>query len=221
MSQQEPNPFDRKGREAHQEGSYDSQGYQNLAFHPRNVILFLVLIGITGLFLSLSTAFVYTRVQSNLPPIKLPPLFLFNTVILLGSSATMVWAKRMYLADQTQKYQQALIATMVLSVLFMIAQIFAWRSLFSQEIFINTDNSASYLYVISGLHFAHVIAGLPFLGMFLWKARKQMKEPVSVLVYFSDPEKRLKLRLLTIYWHFLDGLWIYLVLFFYLNYWIR
>jgi len=133
----------------------------------------------------------------------------------------MVWAKRMYLADQTQKYQQALIATMVLSVLFMIAQIFAWRSLFSQEIFINTDNSASYLYVISGLHFAHVIAGLPFLGMFLWKARKQMKEPVSVLVYFSDPEKRLKLRLLTIYWHFLDGLWIYLVLFFYLNYWIR
>lgn len=221
MNQQEPNPFDREGREAHRSGSYDAQGYQNLAFHPRNVILFLVLIGITGLFLSLSAAFVYTRVQSDLPPIKLPPLFLFNTIILLGSSATMIWAKRMYLADNTQKYQQALIATMVLSVLFMIAQVFAWRSLFNQEIFINSDNSASYLYVISGLHFAHVIAGLPFLGLFLWKARKQMQEPVSVLVYFSDPEKRLKLRLLTIYWHFLDGLWIYLVLFFYVNYWIR
>ena len=48
-----------------------------------------------------------------------------------------------------------------------------------------------------------------------------MKEPVSVLVYFSDPEKRLKLRLLTIYWHFLDGLWIYLVLFFWVNYLFR
>lgn len=221
MSQQEPNPFDRQGRQAHREGSYNAQEYQNLAFHPRNVILFLVLIGITGLFLSLSAAFVYTRVQSDLPPIQLPPLFLFNTVILLGSSATMIWAKRMYLADNTEKYQQALMATMALSILFMIAQVFAWRSLFDQEIFINSDNSASYLYVISGLHFAHVIAGLPFLGSFLWKAKKQMKEPVSVLVYFSDPEKRLKLRLLTIYWHFLDALWIYLVLFFYVNYWIR
>lgn len=221
MSHKEPNPFDRQGRQARQAGSFNTDSYQNLAFHPRNVILFLVLIGITGLFLSLSAAFVYTRVQSDLPPIKLPPLFLFNTIILLGSSATMVWAKRMYLADNTRKYQQALIATMGLSILFMIAQVFAWRSLFSQEIFINTDNSASYLYVISGLHFAHVIAGLPFLGLFLWKARKQMKEPVSVLIYFSDPDKRLKLRLLTIYWHFLDGLWIYLVLFFYLNYWIR
>jgi cytochrome c oxidase subunit 3 len=84
-------------------------------------------------------------------------------------------------------------------------------------VFIDTDNSAGYLYVISGLHFLHVIAGLPFLGIFLWKAYKKMVDPVSVLVYFSDPEKRLKLRLLTIYWHFLDGLWIYLVLFFYIN----
>lgn len=221
MNQREPNPFDKQGRAAHSRDEFNGNEYQNMAFHPRNVILFLVLIGITALFLSLSAAFVYTRVQSDLPPIKLPPLFLFNTVILLGSSATMVWAKRMYLADNTVNYQRALVATMILSVLFMIAQIFAWRSLFSQEIFINTDNSASYLYVISGLHFAHVIAGLPFLGLFLWRARKQMVEPVSVLVYFSDPEKRLKLRLLTIYWHFLDGLWIYLVLFFYLNYWIR
>lgn len=222
MSEQQSNSSDRSGRSPYRrQKSYDSGSYQNMAFHPQNVILFLVLIGITALFLSLSAAFVYTRVQSNLPPLKLPPLFLLNTVILLGSSATMVWAKRMYLADQTEKYQQALMATMGLSVLFMIAQVFAWRSLFQQDILINSDNSASYLYVISGLHFAHVIAGLPFLGAFLWKARKQMKEPVSVLVYFSDPEKRLKLRLLTIYWHFLDALWIYLVLFFYLNYWLR
>ena len=47
-----------------------------------------------------------------------------------------------------------------------------------------------------------------------------MKEPVTVLVYFSDPEKRLRLRLLTIYWHFLDGLWIFLVLFLLANYFI-
>jgi cytochrome c oxidase subunit 3 len=93
--------------------------------------------------------------------------------------------------------------------------------LFNQAIYINSDTSAGYLYVISGLHFAHVIGGIPFLGYFIWQARKKMQEPVSVLVYFSDPEKRLKLRLLTIYWHFLDALWIYLVLFFFINYLVQ
>ena len=112
-------------------------------------------------------------------------------------------------------------STIVLSLVFMLAQYLGWRTLFQQQIFINSDNSASYLYLISGLHFAHVIAGLPFLILFLWRAYKDMKEPVSVLVYFSDPEKRLKLRLLTIYWHFLDFLWIYLVLFFWINYMIQ
>lgn len=195
--------------------------YESFAFHPYNVLLMLLLLGLSILFLALTISFVYTRIEKGMPPLQLPPIFLWNTLILLASSGTMVWAKKAYLADKTNRYQQALMATMVLSIIFMIAQFIGWSSLFQQKIFINTDNSASYLYVISGLHFAHVIGGLPFLGMFLFKARKQMKEPVSVLVYFSDPEKRLKLRLLTIYWHFLDALWIYLIIFFYVNSWIQ
>ena len=106
----------------------------------------------------------------------------------------MVWAKKSYKADDTKAYQNALKATIALSIIFMIAQFFAWKQLIDQEIYINSDNSAGYLYLISGMHFLHVIAGLPFLGAFLWVAQKRMKEPVSVLVYFSDPEKRLKLR---------------------------
>ncbi len=195
--------------------------YENFAFHPYNVLLILVLLGLGALFLALSSAFIYTRIQSDLPPIRLPNIFIFNTLILLGSSATMVWAKRAYKQDNTRQYQQALWATVGLSILFMIMQVIGWSRLFSQDILINSDNSASYLYIISGLHFAHVIGGLPFLGVFLFRAYRDMKEPVSVLVYFSDPDRRLRLRLLTIYWHFLDGLWIYLVLFFYINYLVR
>ena len=195
--------------------------YENFTFHPYNILLTLTLFGICALFLAFSAAFVYTRVQADLPAIKLPPLFFFNTLILLGSSYTMYWAMQSYKADHTKNYQRALIYTIVLSVLFMIMQFFAWTQLFANNIFINSGNSASYLYLLSAVHFMHVIAGLPFLGIFLWTARKRMKEPVSVLVYFSDPEKRLKLRLLTVYWHFLDALWIYLVLFFWINYLIQ
>lgn len=193
------------------------ESQDNFAFHPKNIYLALLLFSLSMLFLAMTAAFVYTRVQSNLPPIKLPILFLVNTVILLGSSYTMVDAKRAYLADNTQRYQRMLKYTLYLSIFFMVMQCVAWYQLFDQQIYINSDNSAGYLYVISALHFAHVIGGLPFLGLFLYRARKYMREPVSVLVYFSDPDKRLNLRLLTIYWHFLDALWIYLVLFFLLN----
>jgi cytochrome c oxidase subunit 3 len=126
-------------------------------------------------------------------------------------------AKRAYLDDQTEVYQQSLRWTVVLSLLFLVMQFIAWRQLFQQNVFLSTDNSSAYLYLLSGLHFAHVIAGLPFLMLFLRAAKRNMVDPVTVLVYFSDPEKRLRLRLLTIYWHFLDGLWIYLVLFFLVN----
>ena len=190
---------------------------QNFAFHPKNVYLTLLLVSLTILFLTLSGAFIYTRVQSELPPLKLPLLFLVNTAILLASSYTMILAKRAYLADDTKRYISMLWYTMGLSFFFLGMQCIAWYLLFEQQIFITTDNSAGYLYVISGLHFLHVIGGIPFLGTFLYKANKYMKEPVSVLVYFSDPAKRLNLRLLTLYWHFLDGLWIYLVLFFFVN----
>lgn len=195
--------------------------YAYLAFHPKNIILVLLLMGLSTIFIALSLAYVYNRVNQHLPPLRLPILFLFNTLILLGSSTTMVWAKKAYLADHTENYQRALWFTLGLSLLFMLAQAIAWYMLFSDGVLMSSDNSAGYLYVISGLHFAHVIAGLPFLGYFIYQARYHMKEPVSVLVYFSDPEKRLNLRLLGIYWHFLDVLWIYLVIFFYINYFIR
>ncbi len=197
--------------------SHGSPQTRSMAFHPYNIFLMLTLAGIIMLFLALSISFIYSRVEGNIPVIKLPPIFLFNTLILLGSSATLIWAKRCYLKDETENYQKALIYTIVLTLVFMIAQFIGWQQLFADNIFINSNNGAAYLYLISGLHFAHVIAGLPFLVLFLWTARKRMQEPVSVLVYFSDPEKKLKLRLLTVYWHFLDILWIYLVLFLWIN----
>ena len=102
----------------------------------------------------------------------------------------------------------------------MLLQLVAWWLLFRANIALNTSTTTGFLYVISFVHLAHVIAGLPFLVLFYRTARQRMVDPVTVLVYFSDPEKRLRLRLLTQYWHFLDILWVYLVVFFLINYFI-
>lgn len=210
-----------KDNHAHSNQEISQSEYQQFAFHPHNILMVLVIVGLSAIFASLSAAFVYTRVQSNLPPIKLPNIFMFNTLILLAGSAMMMRAKKAYLADNTQHYQRSLLFTAALSFIFLCLQWVGWRTLLAQQITINSDNSASYLYIISILHLLHVIGGLPFLIIFLYNSYRFMKEPVSVLVYFSDPEKRLQLRLLTLYWHFLDLLWVYLVLFFFINYLIR
>lgn len=195
--------------------------YENLAFHPYNILMFLMLFGICALFLSLSVAFIYTRVQADLPPVRLPSIFILNTIVLMGSSYTLHQSKKMFQADDTDGYKKMILYTVVLSFVFLILQFVGWYQLLASDYFIGKDNSTSYLYLISAVHFAHVVAGLPFLMMFLRAARKQMNDPVTVLIYFSDPSKRLRLRLLTIYWHFLDILWVYLVIFFWVNWLIR
>ncbi len=186
-------------------------------FHPKNVMLFLLLFGLTFLFLALTVSYVYIRVVNDVPPVQVPLLFLFNTLILLASSWAMVKAKKAYLNDATEIYQQCLLRTMQLSGLFMLLQIVAWTLLLRSNVLLQSSTTTAFLYVISFVHLAHVVAGLPFLYLFYRTAKKRMVDPVTVLVYFSDPEKRLKLRLLSIYWHFLDLLWIYLVLFFGIN----
>ena len=190
---------------------------RNYLIHPSFIALSLLLAGLSTLFLSFSGAYLYNRFQSDLTPIELPGLFFLNTLILLAASAMLVYAMKCYKADQTTKYQVSLGVTLFLTIAFLSSQIIAWKQMYAQGIFVNHSNMASYLYLISIVHFAHVIVGIPFLGIFLFNSVRKMKEPVSVLVYFSDPDKRRKLKLLTIYWHFLDVLWVYLVVFFLVN----
>lgn len=191
---------------------------RNFLIHPQQIIVYLLLAGITALFLGFSFSYLYNRIQTGMEPVNLPPLFYFNTFLLIGASLLLREAKKHYLADNTEKYQLMLIVTFLVTTGFLFLQIMAWQQLVNNNITLTYNNLASYMYLISGLHFAHVVGGLPFLAHFIWQSKKHMKEPVTVLIYFSDPAKKRKLRLLTTYWHFLDLLWIYLIIFFLLNY---
>ena len=191
---------------------------RNFLIHPQQIIVYLLLAGITALFLGFSFSYLYNRIQTGMEPVNLPPLFYFNTLLLIASSLILMKAKRYYLDDDTLKYQIMLVIAFVLTLFFLAFQILAWKQLLDNNISLTHNNLASYMYLISGLHFAHVVGGLPFLGYFIWQSHKHMKEPVTVLIYFSDPAKKRKLNLLTTYWHFLDFLWIYLIIFFLANY---
>ncbi len=181
-------------------------------------MLVLLMAGISALFVGLTIAFFYTRISMGLDPIKPPLIFLFNTFILLGSSLSIMQAINAYKSDLTHRYIQALWITLGLSFVFLIGQYYGWGALIGQDIQLSSGNGAAYLYLLSGVHFLHVIVGIPFLIRFIITSQNQMKEPVSVLIYFSDPAKKLKLRLLSMYWHFLDVLWIFLIVVLFLMY---
>lgn len=193
---------------------YDDREY---LIHPLYILITLVLGSITALFLGFTVAYVYSRVQNGQAPVDIPVLFYFNTIILLGTSYIWVLIKRAYETDQTRRYKLLLWITLGLSVVFLFAQILAWQQMLDMNIGLTTSTLASYLYVISAIHFLHVIGGLPFLVFFIKDARERLVEPASVLVYLSDPDKKRRITVLSIYWHFLDALWIYLILFFLIN----
>lgn len=179
--------------------------------------LYLLLFSLTILFMVFAVGYVSTRAAQGNSGVYLPPIFIANTVLLLGCSYTMHLANKSYKADNTLNYQLSLWGTFALTLIFLALQILGWTLYYEVLLGNNIGIGKQYLYALSGLHFAHVLFGLPFLAIFLVTAYRRMKEPVSVLVYFSDPYKKIKLEMLSIYWHFLDGLWVFLVLFFLVN----
>jgi cytochrome c oxidase subunit 3 len=194
---------------------------RDFLIHPKQIVIILIIAAVTVLFFAFSASYLYNRIQTGIPPVQLPPLFYFNSLILLASSYTLIKAKKAYIEDETEKYKRLIGATIIISFIFLVFQIFAWQQMKSMNIFVDAANTGSYMYLISATHFIHVIGGLPFLIVFFINAIRKMRSPVSVLVYFSDPDKKRDLQLLTTYWHYIDVLWIYLVLFFLVNYWIQ
>ncbi len=196
----------------------NNRDQRKFLIHPYYIMMGLLLMGITALFVGFAGAYMYNRIQSGIQPIQLPYLFYVNTLLLLASSWTIILTKKSYLSDQTEKYKFFLGITLLLTIGFLISQIIAYLQLQEQELFASNSTMSAYMYLIAGVHFAHVIAGIPFLALFLITAQRNMKSPITVLLYFADPDKKRKLDLLNIYWHFLDGLWISLIAFFLINY---
>lgn len=200
--------------------NYESD-YKNFKLHPYKIVLFLLLVGVSMIFLGVMAAYLYQRFEQGFEPVRLPYVFIANAAILLGSSYTLDLAKKAYLADNTARYKLMLLATLMLTFLFIAAQGASWNWMYSTGRFPESGVGGQYIIAFAALHLLHILAGLPFFILFVVTAYRRMKEPVSVLIYFSDPEKKLKLRLLTVYWHYLDALWWILVLFFTFNYLIQ
>lgn len=186
--------------------------------HPNILLLYLLITAITLLFLGFCFSYLYNRIDQDIPPVALPSLFYFNTVLLILSSNYMNKATDAFKTDDAQALLKGLIIAALLSLLFLLMQVLAWRQLIADEIFVNYSNLASYMYLVSGVHLAHIIIGLPFLFNFIKRIFLAKKSSVDSLMFFSSADNHRTMKMLEVYWHYLDLLWIFLVLFFLANY---
>lgn len=195
----------------------DLMGQRKNLIHPGTLILVLLMAGISALFLAFGAAYLYVRITKGGGSMQIPPLFYFNTLIILCGSISLEYARQRFENDETAMLLSGLLVTLLLSLSFLVLQIFAFRQLFENNVYPSSGNPAAFLYLITGLHFLHLTAGIPFLSAFTYKAFKRSRDQVRELLFLSDPDEKRKIRLIGYYWHFLGGLWVLLLVFFILN----
>ncbi|HEU4768229.1 MAG TPA: cytochrome c oxidase subunit 3 [Pyrinomonadaceae bacterium] len=165
------------------------------------------LASVTMMFTSLSSAYIVRSSSANdWVPLPMPRLLLASTVLLVASSITLEFARRRLKAALTNEYAKWLFVTVILGLGFLALQLFAWRQLTAQGIYVSSNPHSSFFYLLTGAHAVHLAGGLLGLG-FLWlRSRRIVDEAVQL-------EKRQgSADAVAIYWHFMDALWIYLFL---------
>ena len=186
--------------------------------HPHKAMLNMGLMGISSLFIGFTVAYLFSSNQTwSWADFSFPKLFLVSTILLVISSFTINKAVKAYKNSQEQELKKWFIATAVLSLGFVLTQVLGWMELTAEGVRLNGKPDGSYLYVISGMHALHVLAGVIPLVYFMLLTFKKLADPVHSLIFFTDEGYKTKFEILERYWHFVDLLWIYLLFFFLFN----
>jgi cytochrome c oxidase subunit 3 len=172
---------------------------------PASTGIWVGLAAITMTFAAFTSALIVRQGTAPLVHIALPPVLYLNTLLIIASSVSLEVARRRIagfmggVKDQTASPALWLYVTLLLGLLFVAGQTFAWVQLRSQGFGLATNISYSFFYVLTVAHALHVFGGLGGLVRVIVKLNE------SVL-------RRSTLDATSRYWHFMGVLWLYLLL---------
>lgn len=163
--------------------------------------IWFTLAPVSMFFMAFASAYVVRESLGNgWSPLDLPPLMWVNTAILLGSSAALELARRRL--NDKQALQRWLVASTLLGVGFLAGQVSAWTGLAARGVYLASNPSHSFFYVITVAHALHLLIGVVALGYVTWQGARGR----------VSPARRTAVDVTAVYWHFMDGLWIFLFL---------
>ena len=134
-----------------------------------------------------------------------PAILWVNTAILLASSIVLDFSRRALKKGDRSKFNLWWTVATGLGVAFLVGQAWAWRILKDAGIYVSSNPSSSFFYVLTASHAFHLLGGVTAL---VWV-------DVQALRLRLGPAKRTAIDVSAIFWHFLDGLWLYLMVLFY------
>jgi cytochrome c oxidase subunit III len=180
---------------------------EQYVIHPSKFVLWLLIVASIMLFAAFTSGYIVRRGEGNWLIFDLPLLFTFNTIIIVISSVCMQWAYISAKKDNLPMTKAMLFATLALGITFGICQWLAWEDLVAHGIHLVGNPSESFIYIISGVHLAHMVGGIIFLLVVIAKTFQ----------FKVHKKNLLSINLCTTYWHFLGLVWVYLFFFFTLN----
>jgi cytochrome c oxidase subunit 3 len=181
-----------------------------LGWHPKRVLLILLMVSSTMIFASLTSGFIVRRDEGNWREFDLPSIMLFNTIVVLLSSLALQWAYSSAKKDELGRVKVGISLALGLGLVFLVGQWLCWGDLVASRTFfagVDANVSGSFVYVLMGVHAFHLLAGLIFLAVVLRRTFN----------YQVHSRALLSIGNASILWHFLTGLWLYLYLFLLLN----
>jgi cytochrome c oxidase subunit 3 len=161
----------------------------------------LGIVSIFMFFMALASAYLVQRTTSNRwVPVHLPAILWVNTIVLLVSSVTMEQArKRLSLADLSG-FRVLWMVTTALGLAFLAGQLAAWRLLVAQGIYVATNQGSSFFYIFTAVHGMHLVGGITALIYVYRRNFESAKVSLSTAAEVTS-----------YYWHFMDGLWLFLL----------
>lgn len=129
-----------------------------------------------------------------------------NTFILLTSSWLVALAVHRYRAECAHDASVPILLTMLAGCTFVVIKLFEYRAKIAAGISPVTNNFYMFYYVMTVIHFLHVIAGLVLLGITRGRFRRASFNPRDLK--FAES--------VATFWHMVDLLWVMLFPLFYL-----
>lgn len=188
----------------------NEQPNSTLSMHPKKFALWLFIVSIVMIFGGLTSAYLVKQGEGGWLLFELPIIFYISSALILLSSGTMHWAYMSAKKDNFATTKLAMSITVVLGFAFLVTQLMGWNDLVKIGVFFagsQANAAGSFLYVFSGLHALHLVSGLIFLLIIL----------VAVFRYQIHGKSMVRMEMCATYWHFLDLLWIYLLVFLVMN----
>jgi cytochrome c oxidase subunit 3 len=177
---------------------------------PFNFMLWLAIAGSVLVFTVLLAIYVLRKSTGVYwTDVPLPQLFWVSTMAIVVSSLTLHLANHCFRTDRYPQFRMYMGATRTLGVLFVILQFWGWKQLIERGVSTVNNPSVGFIYLLSGLHIVHILIGIAALTWAVFQSFKNSSY-VDSFVFSVNPPNQLKIKLLTIYWHFVDVLWLYL-----------